>query len=91
MTADPIQAQPRPDAPALPELPNAGPPEGGTPNGPAAPALPEFPNWLCLSVLAALTLAIFSGVLLARPGEVLSDPRMDLSLFLCPLALFWIP
>jgi hypothetical protein len=44
-------------------------------------ALPELPNWLCLGVLAALTLAIFSGVLLARPDEVLSDPQMDLNLF----------
>jgi hypothetical protein len=47
----------------------------------AAPALPEWPNWLCLSALAALTLAIFSEVLFVRPREVLSDPRMDLSYF----------
>ena len=47
----------------------------------AAPALPEFPNWFCLGVLAALTLAMFSGVLFFRPNEVLSDPRMDLNFF----------
>ena len=47
----------------------------------AAPALPEFPNWFCLGVLAALTLAMFSGVLFARPNEVLSDPRMDLNFY----------
>jgi len=47
----------------------------------AAPALPEFPNWLCLGVLAALTLAVFSEALFVRPGEVLSDPAMDLRYF----------
>jgi hypothetical protein len=49
--------------------------------GASAPALPEFPNWLCLTVLAALTLAVFSEALLAWPDEVLSDPRMDLRHF----------
>jgi hypothetical protein len=48
---------------------------------PAAPALPEFPDWLCLGVLAALTLALFSDALFFRPGTVLSDPRMDLNFF----------
>ena len=47
----------------------------------AAPVLPELPNWLCLSVLAALALAMFWDVLMARPAEVLSDPRMDLNYF----------
>ena len=47
----------------------------------AAPALPEFSNWFCLCVLAALTLAVFSGVLFLKPNEVLSDPRMDLNYF----------
>jgi hypothetical protein len=47
----------------------------------AAPALPEIPNWLCLSLLAALTLAIFSETLFVHPGDVLSDPRMDLHYF----------
>jgi hypothetical protein len=45
------------------------------------PALPELPNWLCLGLLAALTLAILSEVLFVWPGEVLSDPRMDLRHF----------
>ncbi|MGA2557387.1 MAG: hypothetical protein ABSG04_14055 [Verrucomicrobiota bacterium] len=45
------------------------------------PALPELPNWLCLSLLAVLTLAVFSEVLLVRPGEVLSDGQMDLGYF----------
>jgi len=44
-------------------------------------ALPEWPNWLCLSLLAALTLAVFSEVLFVRPDEVLSDPQMDLRHF----------
>ena len=46
-----------------------------------SPALPELPNWLCLSLLAALTLAVFSEVLLVRPDEVLSDGQMDLGYF----------
>lgn len=45
------------------------------------PALPDWPNCLCLSLLAALTLAVFSEVLLVRPGEVLSDGQMDLGYF----------
>jgi len=45
------------------------------------PALPELPNWLCLCLLAALTLAILSGALLAGPDTVLSDKRMDLRYF----------
>jgi hypothetical protein len=49
--------------------------------GAAAPALPEFPNWFCLGVLAALTLAVLSGVLLAGPNQVLSAQRMDLGYF----------
>jgi hypothetical protein len=47
----------------------------------AAPALPELPNWLCLCVLAALTLAILSRALLAGSDVVLSVKEMDTRYF----------
>jgi hypothetical protein len=47
----------------------------------SAPALPEIPPWLCLSLLAFLTLAIFANVLFIHPDQVLSDERWDLNYF----------
>jgi hypothetical protein len=51
------------------------------PREPSAPALVEVPNWLCLSLLALFTLAIFSKVLFLKPQEVLSEAGWDLQYF----------
>lgn len=47
----------------------------------SVPVLPEIPNWICLSLLAAITVGMLAKPLLFSPHEVLSDGRMDLSYF----------
>jgi hypothetical protein len=50
-------------------------------SAPPALALPEIPVKYCLMIMAAVTVGIFWEVLVLRPDEFLSDPRMDLRYF----------